>query len=61
MRCWRSPADENAADSLGKPYPAVDREMILKMAPDVVIRLVPDGDRKPQLMPAGGCDLGEDG
>ncbi|HEX4055339.1 MAG TPA: ABC transporter substrate-binding protein [Tepidisphaeraceae bacterium] len=44
---------ENAAKSLGKPYPQVDREMILSMAPDVVIRLVPDGDKKPQVVRQG--------
>lgn len=44
---------ENAAQSLGKPYPEVDREMILTLAPDVVIRLVPDGDRKPQVVEQG--------
>ena len=43
----------NAAESLGKPYPAVDREMIMAMSPDVVIRLVPDGDRKPQVVEQG--------
>jgi len=44
---------ENAAESLGKPYPEVDREMIMSLAPDVVIRLVPDGDRKPQVVQQG--------
>lgn len=44
---------ENAAESLGKPYPQVDREMILSMAPDAVIRLVPDGDKKPQVVRQG--------
>jgi len=43
----------NAAESLGKPYPEVDREMILTLAPEVVIRLVPDGDRKPQVLEQG--------
>lgn len=43
----------NAADSLGKPYPDVDREMILTMSPDAVIRLVPDGDKKPQVIEQG--------
>jgi iron complex transport system substrate-binding protein len=43
----------NAAKSLGKPYPEVDREMILTMSPDVVIRLVPDGDKKPQVVEQG--------
>ncbi|MGD0464294.1 MAG: ABC transporter substrate-binding protein [Tepidisphaeraceae bacterium] len=44
---------QNAAESLGKPYPEVDREMIMSLAPDVVIRLVPDGDRKPQVVRQG--------
>jgi len=44
---------ENAAADLGKAYPAVDREMIVKMSPDVVIRLVPDGDQKPQVVEQG--------
>jgi iron complex transport system substrate-binding protein len=44
---------QNAAASLGEPYPAVDREMILKMSPEVVIRLVPDGDKKPQVIHQG--------
>ena len=44
---------ENAADSLGQPYPEVDREMISTLAPEVVIRLVPDGDQKPQVVEAG--------
>jgi iron complex transport system substrate-binding protein len=44
---------ENAAKSLGKPYPTVDREELLAMAPDVVIRLEPDGDRKPQIVERG--------
>jgi iron complex transport system substrate-binding protein len=43
----------NAAAKLGKMYPAVDRETIASLAPDVVIRLVPDGDRKPQVIEAG--------
>jgi iron complex transport system substrate-binding protein len=44
---------ENAAAGLGKAYPAVDREMIVKMSPDVVIRLIPDGDQKPQVVEQG--------
>jgi len=44
---------ENAAKGLGKPYPQVDREMILTLAPETVIRLVPDGDRKPQVVQQG--------
>lgn len=44
---------ENAADGLGKPYPNVDREAITRLAPEVVIRLVPDGDQKPQVVQAG--------
>jgi len=43
----------NAAESLGKPYPEVDRETIVKLAPEVVIRLVPDGDRRPQVVEEG--------
>ena len=42
----------NAAESLGKPYPEVDREMIMTLR-HVVIRLVPDGDRKPQVLEQG--------
>ena len=49
----------NAAESLGKPYPEVDREMIMSLAPEVVIRLVPDGDREAAGGGAGGSDLGE--
>jgi iron complex transport system substrate-binding protein len=44
---------ENAAERLHKPYPEVDREMIMALAPDVVIRLVPDGDKKPQVVKQG--------
>jgi iron complex transport system substrate-binding protein len=44
---------ENAAERLHKPYPEVDREMIMSLAPDVVIRLVPDGDKKPQVVKQG--------
>jgi iron complex transport system substrate-binding protein len=44
---------ENVAAPLKKPYPAVDREMMLSLAPEVVIRLVPDGDRKPQIVAEG--------
>jgi cobalamin transport system substrate-binding protein len=44
---------QNVAESLGKPYPEVDRETILAMAPDVVIRLIPDGDQKPQVVRQG--------
>jgi iron complex transport system substrate-binding protein len=44
---------QNAAESLHKPYPEVDREMIMSLAPDVVIRLVPDGDQKPQVVQQG--------
>jgi iron complex transport system substrate-binding protein len=44
---------QNAAASLGKPFPSVDREMISAMAPDVVIRLVPDGDKTPQVVQQG--------
>jgi iron complex transport system substrate-binding protein len=43
----------NAAESLDKPYPEVDREMIMTLSPDAVIRLVPDGDRKPQVLEQG--------
>jgi iron complex transport system substrate-binding protein len=44
---------ENAAKGLGEAYPAVDREMIVKMSPEVIIRLVPDGDQKPQVVEQG--------
>jgi iron complex transport system substrate-binding protein len=44
---------QNAAKPLGNPYPSVDREMILSLSPDVVIRLVPDGDKKPQVLAQG--------
>ncbi len=44
---------QNAAESLHKPYPEVDREMIMSLAPDVVIRLVPEGDQKPQVVQQG--------
>jgi iron complex transport system substrate-binding protein len=43
----------NAAESLATPYPEVDREMVMTLAPEVVIRLVPDGDRKPQVLEQG--------
>lgn len=44
---------QNVAAPLGKPYPSVDREMLLSLSPDVVIRLVPDGDKKPQVLAQG--------
>jgi iron complex transport system substrate-binding protein len=44
---------QNAAAPLGKPYPEVDREMIMSLAPQVIIRLVPDGDEKPQIIEQG--------
>jgi iron complex transport system substrate-binding protein len=44
---------ENAAAGLGEPYAEVDREMIMTLKPEVVIRLVPDGDRKPQVVESG--------
>ncbi len=44
---------QNAAESLAKPYPEVDREKIMSLAPEVVIRLVPDGDAKPQVVRQG--------
>jgi len=44
---------QNAAAPLGKPYPEVDREMIMSLAPEVIIRLVPDGDKKPQVVEQG--------
>jgi iron complex transport system substrate-binding protein len=44
---------QNAAAPLGHPYPDVDREMLMTLSPQVVIRLVPDGDRKPQVVLAG--------
>jgi iron complex transport system substrate-binding protein len=44
---------QNAAEPLGKPYPEVDREMIMSLAPEVIIRLVPDGDQKPQVVERG--------
>lgn len=40
----------NAASSLGKPYAMVDRETLRQMAPAAVIQLIPDGDRKPQVV-----------
>jgi iron complex transport system substrate-binding protein len=43
----------NAAAGLGKMYPAVDRETISLLGPEVVIRLVPGGDKKPQVVEAG--------
>jgi iron complex transport system substrate-binding protein len=44
---------ENAADLFGKPYPNVEREEITKLSPEAVIRLVPDGDLKPQVIEQG--------
>jgi iron complex transport system substrate-binding protein len=44
---------QNAAARLGHPYLEVDREMLATLAPDVIIRLVPDGERKPQVVEAG--------
>jgi iron complex transport system substrate-binding protein len=44
---------QNAAKPMGKPYPSLDREEMLALAPDVVIRLEPDGDRKPQTLEQG--------
>jgi iron complex transport system substrate-binding protein len=43
---------QNAAAGTGKPYPSVDREMLLQMSPDVIIQLIPDGDKSPQLLAA---------
>jgi iron complex transport system substrate-binding protein len=49
----------NAAAGLGKMYPAVDRETISSLAPEVVIRLVPGGDTKPQVVEAWDRIWGE--
>jgi iron complex transport system substrate-binding protein len=43
---------QNAAAGTGKPYPSVDREMLVQMAPDAIIQLIPDGDKSPQLLAA---------
>jgi len=40
----------NAAASLGQPYPTVDREQLMALAPDVVIQLIPDGNQTPQVL-----------
>jgi iron complex transport system substrate-binding protein len=40
----------NAAAKLNNPYPTVDREALLAMAPQVVIQLIPEGDKTPQVM-----------
>jgi iron complex transport system substrate-binding protein len=41
---------KNAAASFNNPYPSVDREALLAMAPQVVIQLIPDGGKTPQVM-----------
>jgi len=41
---------ENAAAPLGQPYPTVDREQLMALAPEVVIQLIPDGDQTPQVL-----------
>ena len=40
----------NAAATLDKRYATVDREMLIALAPDVIIQLIPDGDKSPQLI-----------
>jgi len=40
----------NAAAGTGTRYPTVDRELLLQMSPQVVIQLIPDGDKTPQLV-----------
>ena len=41
---------QNVGAAIGKRYGNVDREMLLSMAPDVVIQLIPDGDKTPQVL-----------
>jgi iron complex transport system substrate-binding protein len=41
---------ENVAAKLGRRYAMVEPEMLLSMAPDVVIQLIPDGQKTPQVM-----------
>lgn len=40
----------NAAAGTGQRYPVVDRELLVQMAPQVVIQLIPDGDKTPQVV-----------
>jgi iron complex transport system substrate-binding protein len=40
----------NAAAGTGQPYPTVDRELLVRMAPQTVIQLIPDGDKTPQIV-----------
>jgi ABC-type Fe3+-hydroxamate transport system substrate-binding protein len=40
----------NAAAGTGQPYPTVDRELLVRMSPQAVIQLIPDGDKAPQLV-----------
>lgn len=41
---------QNVAAGLGKRYASLDRETLVSMSPDVVIQLLPDGDKTPQVM-----------
>jgi iron complex transport system substrate-binding protein len=41
---------ENVAAKLRRRYAMVEPEMLLSMAPDVVIQLIPDGEKTPQVM-----------
>jgi iron complex transport system substrate-binding protein len=41
---------QNVAANLGKRYASLDQETLVAMAPDVVIQLLPDGDKTPQVM-----------
>jgi len=41
---------QNAAAALGQPYPTVDREQLMALAPEVVIQLIPDGAQTPQVL-----------
>jgi iron complex transport system substrate-binding protein len=41
---------ENVAAKLGRRYAVVEPEMLSSMAPDVVIQLIPDGNKTPQVM-----------
>ncbi len=41
---------KNAATKLGRRYASVDREMLLSLAPDVIIQLISDGDKTPQVL-----------
>jgi iron complex transport system substrate-binding protein len=41
---------KNAAAGIGRPYTTLDPEMLASLSPDVIIQLIPDAQRTPQVM-----------